>query len=112
MEDDEPALSSADRLEAPWVFRGRDMGRILALSDGVFAFAMTLLVLGLVLPIGTSGGAVAAYFQTQPFKTALYTYVLTFFVIGMWWQGHHLVFGYIQRYDRELIRLNSVFLVL
>ena len=87
------------------------MGRILALSDGVFAFAMTLLVLGLVLPPLTTGGAVGAYLQTMAFRTAMYAYVLTFFIIGMWWQGHHLIFGYIERFDRVLIRLNSVFLV-
>jgi uncharacterized membrane protein len=110
LEDDEHALSH-DRLEPPWTFRGRDMGRILALSDGVFAFAMTLLVLGLVLPVGTVGGGVGWYLQQSAFQTAMYAYVLTFFIIGMWWQGHHLIFGYIERFDRMLIRLNSVFLV-
>jgi uncharacterized membrane protein len=111
MEDDEHALAAEDRFEPPWEFRGHDMGRLLALSDGVFAFAMTLLVIGLVLPPGTKGGGVADYFQHGDFQTAIFTYVLTFFVIGMWWQGHHLVFGYIVRFDRVLVRLNSVFLV-
>ncbi|MCI4321595.1 MAG: DUF1211 domain-containing protein [Thermoplasmata archaeon] len=87
------------------------MSRILALSDGVFAFAMTLLVLGLVLPFGTLGGQVGWYLQQSAFQTALYAYVLTFFVIGMWWQGHHLIFGYIERFDRVLIRLNTIFLI-
>ncbi|HKV90488.1 MAG TPA: TMEM175 family protein, partial [Thermoplasmata archaeon] len=76
-----------------------------------FAFAMTLLVLGLVLPLGTVGGAVPAYFQTSTFQAAILAYVLSFFVIGMWWQGHHLIFGYIERFDRVLIRANSLFLV-
>jgi len=111
LEDDEHALAAADRLEPPWMFRGHDMGRILALSDGVFAFAMTLLVLGLTLPLFTKGGAVGAYLRTQPFQMAIYAYVLTFFVIGMWWQGHHLIFGYIEQFDRVLIRANTMFLV-
>jgi uncharacterized membrane protein len=110
MEDDE--RDGATKLpEPPWVFGGGDMSRILALSDGVFAFAMTLLVLGLVLPIGTSGSGVWTYFKTPAFSSAMYAYILTFFVIGLWWQGHHLIFGYIQRYDRVLVRANSVFLV-
>jgi uncharacterized membrane protein len=110
MEDDERS-ESRDLPEPPWVFRGRDLSRILSLSDGVFAFAMTLLVLGLVLPAGTAGGGVAAYFQTHAFESAMYAYILTFFVIGLWWQSHHLIFGYIRRYDRVLVRANSVFLV-
>jgi TMEM175 potassium channel family protein len=110
MEGDEPT-ALPDLPEPPWVFRGRDMGRILALSDGVFAFAMTLLVLGLVLPAGTTGGGVPAYFQTPPFQAAMFAYILTFFVIGLWWQAHHLIFGYIHQYDRILVRANSVFLV-
>ncbi|MCI4324624.1 MAG: DUF1211 domain-containing protein [Thermoplasmata archaeon] len=110
MEDDERSISP-DLPAPPWIFRGRDLSRILSLSDGVFAFAMTLLVLGLVLPIGAKGGAVAAYLQTQTFASAMYAYILTFFVIGLWWQSHHLIFGYIQQYDRVLVRVNSVFLV-
>jgi uncharacterized membrane protein len=110
MEDDE-GTPVADPLDPPWSFRGRDLSRILALSDGVFAFAMTLLVLGLVLPIGTTGGGVPAYFRTPKFQSALFAYIVTFFVIGLWWQAHHLVFGYIRRYDRVLVRANSVFLV-
>jgi uncharacterized membrane protein len=87
------------------------MSRILALSDGVFAFAMTLLVLGLVLPSGTRGGAVWTYFGTSGFQSVMFSYILTFFVIGLWWQAHHLIFGYIHQYDRVLVRANSVFLV-
>jgi uncharacterized membrane protein len=110
MEDDE-RRDVPDLPGPPWVFHGRDLGRILALSDGVFAFAMTLLVLGLVLPIGTHGGGVAAYLQTPQFVGAMFAYILTFFVIGLWWQAHHLIFGYIHQYDRVLVRANSVFLV-
>lgn len=110
MEDDQ--RSGPPEIPAPpWIFRGGDMARILALSDGVFAFAMTLLVLGLVLPIGTHGGGVPAYFQTAGFQSALFAYILTFFVIGLWWQAHHLIFGYITQYDRVLVRANSVFLL-
>jgi uncharacterized membrane protein len=110
MEDDE-RTDSPDIPEPPWIFRGGDMSRILALSDGVFAFAMTLLVLGLVLPPNTHDGGVSAYFQTQDFQSAMFAYILTFFVIGLWWQAHHLIFGYITQYDRVLVRANSVFLL-
>jgi uncharacterized membrane protein len=51
------------------------------------------------------------YFQKPQFQAALFAYILTFFVIGLWWQAHHLIFGYIRQYDRVLVRANSVFLV-
>jgi uncharacterized membrane protein len=110
MEGDETPIRS-DRLEPPWAYHGEDMSRILALSDGIFAFAMTLLVLGLVLPVMTTGPLVWPYLQSKPFTSALYAYGLTFFVIALWWQGHHLIFTYVRRFDRPLIRLNSIFLV-
>lgn len=114
MEDDEVA-SPSDLPAPPWVFRGSDMARILALSDGVFAFAMTLLVLGLALPAASrggtiSGGQIPVYLRTA-FVPAVFAYILTFFVIGLWWQSHHLIFGYIREYDRTLVRANSVFLL-
>ena len=37
-------------------FEGEDMGRILSLSDGIFAFAMTLLVINLAVPTRPLGG--------------------------------------------------------
>ncbi|MCI4329526.1 MAG: DUF1211 domain-containing protein [Thermoplasmata archaeon] len=112
MEDDQ-RTGPPEIPEPPWIYRGQDLSRILALSDGVFAFAMTLLVLGLVLPPNTTGGAVRTYFldPSSPFRSELFAYIVTFFVIGLWWRAHHLIFGYIRQYDRVLVRANSVFLV-
>lgn len=109
-EDDEGSRPT-EALQPPWSYRGSDLSRILALSDGIFAFAMTLLVLSLVLPAGLVGAAVGNYLLDPRFFQALYAYLITFFVLMLWWQGHHLVFGYIRLYDRNLIRLNMVFLV-
>ena len=112
-----PQMDADERSDAspvvapPWAHRGTDLGRILALSDGVFAFAMTLLVLGLVLPLGSQGSAVRSYLLSSRFLQPLYAYVITFFVISIWWQGHHLTFSYFRAYDRSLIRLNTVFLL-
>ncbi len=52
LEEDERVGPSREKLSPPWVAQGRDLSRLLALSDGIFAFAMTLLVLGLALPVG------------------------------------------------------------
>lgn len=111
MEGDEVQGKSAERFAPPWEYRGTDMSRILALSDGVFAFAMTLLVIELALPAYATGTGIDHYLLSARFYSAIYAYVLTFFVIGLWWQAHHLVFGYIRSYDRTLIWYNTVFLI-
>ncbi len=110
MEDDE-GRSPELLHEPPWNYRGRDIGRVLALSDGVFAFAMTLLVIGLVVPAGDTGSAVTRYLTGQTFLNTLFTYVITFFVIAIWWRAHHRMFNYIEYYDSALIRWNSAFLI-
>jgi uncharacterized membrane protein len=98
-------------LHPPWSFHGTDFGRIFSLSDGIFAFSMTLLVLSLALPFGTSGDGVTAYLQTPKFRNALFAYVITFFVIAAWWRTHHMEFGYFRSYDRRLLQFNGLFLI-
>lgn len=99
-------------MHPPWAFRGDDLSRVFALSDGIFAFSMTLLVLSLAIPVGTHGPAVRAYLLSAPFLNSLYAYAITFFVIFAWWRGHNIVFSYIRSYDRRLLQINIVFLLL
>ncbi len=98
-------------LHPPWHFRSHDLSRVFALSDGIFAFSMTLLVLSLALPVGTHGGAVKSYLLSSTFLDSLYAYVITFYVIFAWWRAHNIVFSYIRGYDRALLHLNIVFLL-
>jgi uncharacterized membrane protein len=109
------AVASA-ALHPPWAFRGTDFGRIFGLSDGIFAFSMTLLVLSLALPVAASGAtvtgpAVTQYLQSGTFRNALFAYVISFFVIAAWWRTHHMQFGYLRSYDRRLMQLNTLFLI-
>jgi uncharacterized membrane protein len=111
MAGDEQLRETPDRLEPPWAYRGNDLSRILALSDGVFAFAATLLVLDLVIPASVHSGGLEPYLTSGMFLGTLFTYGITFFVISLWWMGHHLVFSYLRHYDRMLLRLNTIFLL-
>ncbi len=96
---------------------GEDLGRIVSVSDGVFAFALTLLVLSLTVPsivstghlsnAETSGRLGAALQSDYP---AFVGYVFAFFLIANWWLVHHRMFASIRRYDSTLVWLN--FLVL
>ena len=85
------------------------MGRILALSDGVFAIAITLLILEIALPATKSHPDLPkALLGLWPQYLA---YVLSFVVIARFWVTHHLAFRLIGRYDAGLVWLNLVLLM-
>ena len=93
---------------------GRDLSRILSLSDGIFGFAMTLMVLTLVVPtVPAGGGHFGSYlaYKLQKEEGAFEWYVLGFLLIAVWWMGHHALFSRIVRWTRALIGLNLAFLL-
>ena len=103
MEDDE--RTATRRHEGEY-----SLGRILAISDGVFAFSLTLLVVGLVVPTSSSNSALASQLLAQ--WPALFSYLLSFVVVAMTWNGHHDTFRYIHRVDGWLIVFNFAVLLL
>jgi uncharacterized membrane protein len=89
----------------------KGLDRILALSDGVFAFALTLLVLDLVVPaFGTNQDLSALPKLLASEYTSFFSYFLSFTMIAVWWNNHHRYFEYVHGYDGRLKALN--FLVL
>jgi uncharacterized membrane protein len=80
--------------------------RIEAFSDGVFAIAITLLVLDLKLP-GT-GSLTHQLLAAWPRYLA---YVVSFLTIGIMWMNHHTIFGHVTRVDRPLLALNLLLLM-
>ena len=93
--------------------RGLDLGRVLALSDGVFAIALTLLVLDLAVPHlnPDRAGSTLARALLNDWGHDL-AYVLSFYVIGLYWRGHRRMFRHILRSDERLIALNLLLLLL
>jgi len=82
------------------------LGRLLALSDGVFAFAMTLLVVQLLVPQlgpGQVGQLGAKLLDQVP---SYFSYLISFVVISIYWFSHHRLFRYVRRWDVWLIALN------
>jgi uncharacterized membrane protein len=88
-----------------------DNGRIISLSDGVFAFAMTLMVLQFDTPDPerVSPGALRSYILDQ--WPSLISYIITFSVIANYWVIHHRVFRYIRTHDTALMWINILFLL-
>jgi uncharacterized membrane protein len=91
---------------------GLSLDRLTAFTDGVFAIAITLLVLEIPLP-HLPNGAPAHELATKLgdlWPHAL-SYVISFVVIGIYWVVHHRMFRFIRRADTMLLRLNLLFLL-
>jgi len=86
---------------------GRSVDRLVAFSDCVFSIAMTLLVLSLRVPdlVGPDQGErLWATFRDQ--SPELFSYVLSFAVIGRYWMVHHRTFRLVREADTRLLVLN------
>ena len=82
--------------------------RLEAFSDGVFAIAITLLVLEIKVPdVGERGLGQALADQWPSYVS----YVVSFLVIGIIWMNHHAVMDHLARADRTLLALNLLLLL-
>jgi uncharacterized membrane protein len=89
-----------------------EIDRLLALSDGVIAIAITLLVLDISVPPVTSGATTTALADLVLKQwTEFVGYVLSFLVIGLYWILHRRVFVHVERHNRPLLWLNLLFLL-
>jgi uncharacterized membrane protein len=86
--------------------------RLIFFSDAVFAIAITLLALDIRLPTGreiaSEQDLLLALIEIWPRYLA---YIVSFFVIGMYWMSHHRMFRSIVRYDRRLLFFNLLLLL-
>ena len=83
--------------------------RLEAFSDGVFAIAVTLLVLEIKVPHGTpEGGLARALLAQWPSYVA---FVISFSQVGIIWANHHAVMDHVRRADRGLLMV-TLFLLL
>ncbi len=88
------------------------LNRVLALTDGVFAIAATLLVVDLFVPTLSPDATSADLWNalSGEFHTFL-AYLLSFFILGVWWNAHHRHYSLIRNSDAKLRWLN-LFLLL
>lgn len=91
---------------------GQRIQRIEALSDGLFAIAMTLLVFDLKDPVGNVVQSnVALLVSLKSLLPKLLTYLLSFMTLGIFWMGHSTQFNYMAKYDRNLSWYSLFFLL-
>ena len=88
--------------------RDNNTGRIEAFSDGVFAIAITLLVIEIGVPHVAGTPLFGALVEQWP---SYLGYVISFLQIGVIWANHHNRFRFIVRSDHTLLFLNILFLM-
>ncbi len=85
-----------------------EFARIVAFSDGVFAIAITLLVLAINVPDHLHDESLADALWGQ--RQDLLAYALSFAVIGRFWIVHHRFFGEVTAFNGRLLALNIFYL--
>lgn len=87
----------------------KETGRVEAFSDGVFAVAITLLILNIEIPDASVTKDLGSYLLGQ--WPMLLAFVASFFTIGIMWINHHKMFTRIKYIDNNLLLFN-LFLLL
>ena len=94
-------------------FAGQDLGRIAALGDGIFAFAMTLLVLEIHIPepadIHSEAELWAGLVALSP---RIVTWLMSVLTLGIFWIGQQTQLSHLARADRNLSLLYFLFLAI
>eukprot|EP01136_Pigoraptor_vietnamica_P024961 Opistho-1_new@78446 len=91
---------------------GQRIARIEALSDGVFAIAMTILVFNLKDPLEHHTQSDAELLLSlKNMLPAFLSFFLSFMTLGIFWTGQSTQFHYIKTYDRNLNWITLFFLM-
>lgn len=80
------------------------VNRLVGFSDGVFAIAITVLVLNIEVPTAAPNTVLTEW-------PDVLSYVISFLVIGNYWISHHRIFQWIDRQDSRLLWFNLLFLL-
>jgi len=91
---------------------GTNPDRLVGISDGIFAVGMTLLVLGLVVPVlsGTSTTESQLWTALQSLAPHVLVYTMSFMTLGIFWLGQGTQVGQLARSDRNYMWIHLVFL--
>jgi len=85
-----------------------ETARVEAFSDGVYAIAITLLILEIKIPMPSAVPLSAQLIRQWP---SYVSFVISFAFIGVMWINHHRMFTHIKRSDNGLMVLNLLLLL-
>lgn len=89
-----------------------DTKRLETLVDGIFAIAMTLLVLALVVPDITAPVTNEAVQKTLlGLISSFYTLIISFILLALFWSNHHRAFHKINEMNTVLLWINIIWLL-
>ena len=98
------------------IFENRNqfqLERIILFTDAVFAIAITLLILEIKVPEAihhvTRGSEAWSLLKGLALK--FFGFFFSFILIGVYWMGHHRMFGYVINYNHRLLWLNLLLLM-
>lgn len=90
---------------------GQSLDRLGALGDGIFAVAMTLLILDIRVPLPDQIHSEADLWHALvALGPRFVMYVMSFVTLGMFWNGHQTQLHFLARSDRDLAWIHIVFL--
>ena len=90
--------------------RRRDPARVMALTDGIFAIIMTLLVLDIQVPKLAAGESLRTAFLLDVWPNVV-VFVISFVLTGLYWVAHRDMFNLVRGVDRGLVWLNILFML-
>ena len=83
---------------------GVSKGRLEAFSDGVLAIIITIMVLALAPPRGTT------FDDLRPLAPVFLSYILSFATLAIWWNNHHHLFQAVHAVDGRVLWANMLLL--
>jgi TMEM175 potassium channel family protein len=87
----------------------RDVQSVAYFGDAVFAIAMTLLVIGISVPAGTTAGTLGH--ALRGLGSSFESYGISFIVIGLYWLGYHRQLHFMSRFDGGALVIDLLFLM-
>ncbi len=113
MAEEDEQNRQPDAAGIPQRTEDNSLGRLLALSDGVFAIAMTLLALDLTVPTGLGGHPTSQQLihALAQHTDRYWSFLLSFYIIAIYWGGHRRLMRSVTVFNPNLVR-DTVFLLL
>ncbi|MEP7196380.1 MAG: TMEM175 family protein [Saprospiraceae bacterium] len=84
--------------------------RLTFFTDGVFAIAITLLIIEIKIPVVTIYNDHSLWENLSETLFKFEGFTISFIIIGHFWSVHHRIFGYIRKYTSILYWINLAFL--